>query len=202
MRKLYAGVLAVAVAVAGTAFVRLAAQAAPAKITVTSSAFKEGENIPKDYTGDTGAKNVSPPISWSGAPASTKEYALILDDPDAAQFNQGQPYVHWIVYKIPAATTSLPEGVPAGAMANGALQGLSNFFTGRGRAGAPAAPPNPVYRGPAPPAGSGPHHYTFTVYALDAPLPAAEGLLSKPALLEAMKGHIVGEGKLIGIFQR
>jgi Raf kinase inhibitor-like YbhB/YbcL family protein len=202
MKTVCMSVLAASVAMAGVGVVRLSAQAAPAKMTVTSAAFKEAEMIPKDYTGDAGAKNVSPPLAWSGAPGSTKEYAIILDDPDAAQFNQGQPYVHWIVYKIPGTVTSLPEALPAGTIATGpltgAIQGMSNM-AGRGRGGAPAPPP--VFRGPAPPAGSGPHHYTFTVYALDAPLAVSEGL-NKPQLLEAMKGHIVGEGKLIGIYQR
>jgi len=202
MRTIRVSVLAASVAVAGIGGMRMSAQAAPAKIAVTSSAFKEGETIPKDYTGDTGAKNVSPPLAWSGTPASAKEFVLILDDPDASQFNQGQPFVHWVVYKIPGTATGLPEALPAGNVSTGPLagtmQGMSSF-AGRGRAG--AAPAAPGYRGPAPPPQSGPHHYTFTVYALDAPLQATEGM-SKPQLLDAIKGHVVGEGKLIGIYQR
>lgn len=190
---------ALAIAAAGPA--RVTAQA-PAKLTVTSSAFKDGEAIPVKYTGSPGAANVSPPLAWSGAPATTKQYALILDDPDPAQFGGGMPFVHWVVYKIPGAATSLPEAVPAGPMSGGtlagAIQGLSGFFNGRGRGG--AAPPPPVYRGPAPPAGSGPHHYHFTVYALDSALDLQEGL-NKPALLQAMQGHIVAQGEVVGIFE-
>ena len=201
MKTLLVSTVVVGIAVGAAA--QVIAQATPAKITITSSAFKDGEMIPKDYTGDTGAKNVSPPLAWTGAPASTKEFALILDDPDAAQFNNGQPYVHWIVYNIPGTVKGLPEGLPAGKIAegplNGAVQGMSNMVRAP-RGGGPA--PAPVYRGPAPPAGSGPHHYTFTVYALDAPIPASETLMNKTQLLDVIKGHIVGEGKLIGIFQR
>jgi Raf kinase inhibitor-like YbhB/YbcL family protein len=199
IRRLLCVTATLAVAVAAGA--HIAAQA-PGKLTVTSSAFKGGETIPVKYTGSQGAANVSPPIAWSGAPAAAKQYALILDDPDAAQFGGGMPFVHWVIYKIPAAATSLPEAIPAGPVASGAIagaiQGLSGFFNGRGRGG--AAPPPPVYRGPAPPAGSGPHHYHFTVYALDIALDLQEGL-SKPALLQAMQGHIVAQGEIVGIFE-
>ena len=136
----------------------------PAAITVTSATLKANETIPKDHTAD--GRNVSPAISWSGAPAATKQFALIMDDPDA-QFGGGN-FVHWVVYKIPAAAKGLPAELPMDATLTappeiaGTIQGLSGFR----RAG---------YRGPAPPAGK-PHHYTFTVYALDAELPLAEGL--------------------------
>jgi hypothetical protein len=201
MKTWYAGIAVASLAAAFAGTARLRAQT-PARLTVTSPAFKEGDSIPKDYTGDTGARNVSPPLAWSGAPATTKEFAVILDDPDAAQFNNGQPYVHWIVYKIPGTATGLPEALPAGVITTGPLtgtiQGMSNMV-GRGRAGAP--PPVPVFRGPAPPAGSGAHHYTFTVYALGAGLDLKEGL-NKPQLLDAIAGHVVAEGKLIGLYQR
>jgi len=173
----------------------------PAKITVESSAFKDGGAIPKDYTGDTGAKNVSPPLTWSGAPATTKEFALILDDPDA-NFGGRGPFVHWVIYKIPGAAKGLPEAVPMGATINapgltGAINGLSGFNAFQ-RPGAP--PLEPGYRGPAPPPGA-PHHYHFTVYALSAPLDVKEGL-DKAALLKAMEGKIVGQGEIVGVFQR
>lgn len=163
--------------------------AAQTAITVTSSTLKANETIPKDHTAD--GRNVSPAIMWSGAPASTKQYALILDDPDA-QFG-GQNFVHWVVYKIPAAAKGLPAELPmdatltAPAEIAGTIQGLSGFR----RSG---------YRGPAPPPGK-PHHYTFTVYALDADLPVAEGL-NKAELMKAMEGHIVGQVSLVAIYER
>ena len=189
-----------AVAIVAMATARPMAQA-PAKITVESSAFKDGGTIPKDYTGDTGAKNVSPPLTWSGAPATTREFALILDDPDA-NFGGRGPFVHWVIYRIPATAKGLPEAVPMGAMINapgltGAINGLSGFNAFQ-RPGAP--PLEPGYRGPAPPPGA-PHHYHFTVYALNAPLDAKEGL-DKAGLLKAMEGKIVGQGEIVGVFQR
>jgi len=162
---------------------------APASLTVTSATLKANETIPKDHTAD--GKNVSPALMWSGAPASTKQFAMIMDDPDA-QFG-GQNFVHWLVYKIPAAAKGLPAELAMDATLTappeiaGAIQGMSGFR----RAG---------YRGPAPPPGK-PHHYTFTVYALDAELPLAEGL-TKADLLKAMEGHIVGQGALVSIYER
>ena len=196
MRRVRAATLAAAVAAFAA---QLSAQSAPAALTVTSTAFKAGETLPKDYTAD--GRNVSPPLAWSGAPASTREFALILDDPDA-NFGGRGPFVHWVVYKIPAAAKGLPEAVPAGATVNaaglqGAINGVNGFAAFQ-RAGQP--PMEPGYRGPAPPAGS-PHHYRFTVYALNAPLDGAPGL-DKAALLKAMDGKIAAQGELIGIYQR
>jgi len=161
----------------------------PATITVTSATLKAGETIPKDHTAD--GKNVSPALMWSGAPAATKQFALILDDPDA-QFG-GQNFVHWVVYNIPAAAKGLPTELPMDATLTtppeiaGTIQGLSGFR----RAG---------YRGPAPPPGK-PHHYTFTVYALDTALTLAEGA-TKADLMKAMEGHIIGQGSLVSIYER
>jgi Raf kinase inhibitor-like YbhB/YbcL family protein len=198
-RRLHMAGLA-AVAMAAVAMAQPRAQT-PAKITVESSAFKDGGAIPKDYTGDTGAKNVSPPLTWSGAPATTREFALILDDPDA-NFGGRGPFVDWVIYKIPGTAKGLPEAVPMGATINapgltGAINGLSGFNAFQ-RPGAP--PLEPGYRGPAPPPGA-PHHYHFTVYALSTPLDVKEGL-DKPALLKAMEGKIAGQGEIVGVFQR
>jgi Raf kinase inhibitor-like YbhB/YbcL family protein len=166
-----------------------AAAQTPATLTVTSATLKANETIPKDHTAD--GRNVSPAIAWSGAPASTRQFALIMDDPDA-QFGGGN-FVHWVVYKIPAAAKGLPAELPMDATLAtpadiaGTIQGLSGFR-------------RPGYRGPAPPPGK-PHHYTFTVYALDADLPLAEGL-NKADLLKAMEGHIVAQGSLVSIYER
>jgi Raf kinase inhibitor-like YbhB/YbcL family protein len=161
----------------------------PAPITVTSTTLKANETIPKDHTAD--GKNVSPALAWSGAPAATKQFAMVMDDPDVPMPGG---FVHWVVYKIPAAAKGLPAELPmdatltAPAELAGTIQGLSGFR----RAG---------YRGPAPPAGK-PHHYTFTVYALDsADLPLAEGL-NRNQLMEAIKGHIIGQGSLVAIYER
>ena len=178
------------VLVAGVAGATVAAsaQAAPAAITVTSATVKAGETIPKDHTAD--GRNVSPAISWSGAPAATKQFALVMDDPDVPMAGG---FVHWVVYKIPAAAKGLPAELPMDVVLAappeiaGTIQGLSGFR----RAG---------YRGPAPPAGK-PHHYTFTVFALDAELPLAEGL-NRAQLMEAIKGHVIGQGSLVALYER
>jgi len=165
------------------------AQAAPAVITVTSATLKANETIPKDHTAD--GRNVSPAFAWTGAPAATKQFALVFDDPDVV-FG-GQTFVHWVIYKIPGTATGLPGELPMGITLSepkelvGAIQGPSGFRqTG--------------YRGPAPPPGK-PHHYTWTVYALDAELPLEPGL-NRNQLLEAINGHIIGQGALVAIYER
>jgi Raf kinase inhibitor-like YbhB/YbcL family protein len=165
-----------------------AADQTPAAITVTSTTLKANETIPKDHTAD--GKNVSPALSWNGAPAATKQFAMVMDDPDVPMPGG---FVHWVVYKIPAAAKGLPAELPmdatltAPAELAGTIQGLSGFR----RAG---------YRGPAPPAGK-PHHYTFTVYALDTELTLAEGA-NRAELMKAMEGHIIGQGALVAIYER
>ena len=175
------------------------AQTPPQKMLVESPAFADGGAIPAEYSGL--GKNVSPPLRWSNIPQGTREFALILDDPDA-DFGGRGPFVHWVVYKIPGSATGLPAGIPAGvrielAGLEGAIQGIAGMG-GMRRGG--AAPPRPVYRGPGPPPGPA-HRYHFKVYALSQPLDATEGL-DKPALLKAMEGKIIGEGLLVGTFQR
>jgi len=159
---------------------------APMALTIDTPAFDHHARVPVRYTGD--GDDVSPPLAWSGLPDGTKELALICDDPDAPT---PQPWVHWLLYKIPADATGLPENVPGLERLTqpaGALQGKNSW----GRIG---------YGGPAPPRGHGLHHYHFTVYALDAILDAQPGL-DKKQLLSAMQEHILGQGEIIGTYQR
>src|SRR5690242_19092898 len=115
------------------------AEGVPA-MQLTSTAFREGESIPKQYTGD--GKNVSLPLRWSDVPDGVKSFALICDDPDAPRGT----WVHWVLFNVPAETRELPEGVPAEKVVlNGAKQGINDFS----KAG---------YGGPAPPPGK-PHRY-------------------------------------------
>ena len=163
----------------------------PATITVTSPTLKANETVPVDHTAD--GKNLSPALMWSGAPASTKQFAIIYDDPDVMFGTPPASFVHWVVYKIPGTAKGLPAELPMDAVLTGppeiagTIQGLSGFK----RTG---------YRGPAPPAGK-PHHYTWTVDALDAELPLEQGL-NRNQLLEAMRGHIIGQGSLVAIYER
>ena len=156
------------------------------KLTVKSTAFENNAAIPTKYTGD--GQDLSPPLSWSAVPQGTRELALICDDPDAPT---PQPWVHWVMYRIPAPTASLPEGVPAKrelAVPDRARQGVNSF----NKLG---------YGGPAPPRGHGVHHYHFKLYALDAPI-ALEPGQTRAALEKAMRGHILAQGELIGTYKR
>lgn len=155
-------------------------------IKITSTAFKLNEPIPKQYTGD--GRDISPPLRWDNIPPETKEIVLIMDDPDAPRKD---PWVHWLIYKLPPALRELPEGVARDARLKepaGALQGNNSW-------GAPG------YRGPAPPKGHGVHHYHFKFYALRTALDVKEGL-EKETLLSKMKGHVLAEGELIGTYER
>jgi len=155
-------------------------------ITLESEAFTSGQMIPAKYTGD--GKDISPPLVWSSLPEGTKELALIMDDPDAPT---PAPWVHWVIYKIPADTNGLPEAIATAdklSQPPGALQGKNSW-------------PKTGYGGPAPPRGHGVHHYYFKLYALDTPLTVGQGI-DKNALLKAMTGHILGEGELVGTYQR
>lgn len=151
-------------------------------IRLTSSAFTNGGPIPKEYTCD--GKDVSPPLSWTNLPPSTQSIALTVDDPDAPS----GIWVHWILFNLPADTTSLPVGMPTtDALDSGARQG-SNDFGGVG------------YGGPCPPRGK-PHRYVFKIYALDAPLALESGSMRR-MLINAITGHIIDEGELVGTYGR
>ena len=91
-----------------------------AKIQLTSAAFADGQPIPVKYTGD--ALDISPPLAWTNAPAGTKSFALIADDPDAPAGN----WTHWVIYDLPPTTTALPEDtLKVAQLHNGAKQGLN-----------------------------------------------------------------------------
>lgn len=165
-----------------------AAQTAPAAIAVTSPTLKTGEPMPRDYTPD--GRNVSPPLSWSGVPAGTKALAVVCAD-----FGAGAPppWVHWIIYNIPATAKGLPEGVPIDPAAPmpADIKGATQGFNGWRRA---------IYRGPAPPAGTT-HLYYFTLYALDADLNLKPNL-TRAELLDAMSGHVIGRGEIVPTYER
>lgn len=151
-------------------------------MNVTSPAFKDKGRIPVQYTAD--GDDMSPPLRWEGKPEGVAEYAVICEDPDAP----GGVFTHWVIYNIPAGYDHLDEGVmQVSELDNGAMQGKNHF----GKIG---------YGGPSPPKGK-PHHYIFTVYALDAKLdlPAE---ITKEELRKAMEGHIIAQGKLVGLYGR
>ena len=167
--------------------------ATAAKLEVTSPAFAGGQPIPKEHTGE--GEDRSPALEWSGAsggsiPEGTKEFAVICDDPDAPSPTRPapEPWVHWVLYKIPAGATGLAEGGTGGG-----VRGVNSWPAG--------APQHARYAGPMPPPGSGAHRYFFKVYALDAALDLASGA-TKDELLAAMKGHVIAEGELVGTYER
>jgi hypothetical protein len=152
------------------------------ELTILSAAFAMGAAIPPKHTclGD----DVSPPLSWTGAPAETKSIAVLCDDPDAPAGD----WVHWVLFNLPGDTGELAENVAKSArLPNGAVQGVNDF----GR---------PGYGGPCPPPGKA-HRYYFRVYALDAALPLGPGVRMKD-VLRAMEGHILAKGELMGTFRR
>lgn len=150
-------------------------------LTVSSTAFLSGQSIPIKYS-CTG-REVSPPLTWTGVPADTKSFALIVDDPDAP----GGTWVHWVMFNIPAATNNLPEAIPAGGqLSDGSLQGKNSSGT-------------QGYNGPCPPSGT--HRYFFKLYALNATLTLSAGA-STQQLLAAMQGHILAQGELMGTFSK
>ena len=149
---------------------------------LTSSAFKEGELIPKKYTCE--GPDASPLLRWGNPPQGTRSFALIADDPDAPVGT----WVHWVIFNLPADARELPEGVPTQeALPNGARQGLNDFK----RVG---------YGGPCPPPGK-PHRYYFKLYALDRVLDL-KPRVTKAQVLDASKGHVLAEAQLIGRFAR
>jgi Raf kinase inhibitor-like YbhB/YbcL family protein len=150
-------------------------------IKVTSTAFSEGQMIPKQYTCD--GEDISPPITWSGVPDGAKSIALICDDPDAPMGT----WVHWVLFNVSPKTEGLAEGVSSSkTLENGGNHGTNDFR----KFG---------YGGPCPPGGT--HRYYFKVYALDTLLDLDPGI-TKADLVKAMKGHILAEGQLMGRYKR
>jgi Raf kinase inhibitor-like YbhB/YbcL family protein len=160
------------------------------KFKLTSSAFKSGAAIPRKHSGE--GDDVSPSLAWEGAPDGTKEYELICDDPDAPS---PEPWVHWVIYGIPADARALPEGVKSN------VPELKEPFAARqGRNSWPSGT-TVGYRGPSPPPGHGTHHYHFRLYALDTHLDLSPSA-TKQQVLDAMKGHVLAEAELVGTYER
>ncbi len=156
--------------------------AGPMALTLNSPAFTDGEPIPAQYTCD--GTNVSPPLAWTEPPAGTKSFAVVIEDTDAPQQT---PFVHWIVYNLPAKTRLLQEAfAPNESLADGTRQGLTDFgMTG--------------YGGPCPPTGT--HRYVFKLSAVDTilDLPRRAALNE---LTQAISGHLLAQTQLVGTYQR
>jgi Raf kinase inhibitor-like YbhB/YbcL family protein len=153
-------------------------------IELSSPAFAADATIPDAYAGDSGR---SPPLQWGHVPAKTKELALLCEDPDAPL---PQPFVHWIAFGMAPDLRELPEGLPPSAtpLTSGVHQGRNTMR-------------KDGYAGPAPPPGHGAHHYHFQLFALDSRLDATAPV-TRARLIDAMKGHIIGFGELVGIYEK
>ncbi len=157
----------------------------PMTLKLSSAAFSANGTIPSKYTCE--GPDVSPPLSWSGSPAGTKSFALIVDDPDAPDPRAPKmTWVHWVLYNLPASTSGLPEAVQKNALPAGTREGLNDWK----RTG---------YGGPCPPIGR--HRYFFKLYALDAALPDL-GTPTKAQLEKAMQGHLLAQVELIGTYEK
>jgi Raf kinase inhibitor-like YbhB/YbcL family protein len=158
-------------------------------LKISTDAFEPNGPIPAKYTGEGG--DVSPALQFSGVPDGTKSLVMICDDPDAPR---PEPWVHWIIYNIPADIGGLAEGVPRAADLEspaGAKQGFNSWPSD-----------NVGYRGPMPPPGHGVHHYHFKLYALDTTLDVPPTKADKDTLVAAMQGHVVDEAKIVGTYER
>ena len=149
---------------------------------LTSSAFGQGADMPSDCTSE--GENVSPELSWQGAPQQTKSFALVVHDPDAPLPGG---FTHWVLYNIPPETAHMEEKVPAEERLPGlGVQGKNDG----GKIG---------YTGPTPPSGT--HRYFFRLFALDEMLDLRPGATHKQ-LSAAAKGHILAQAELMGTYEK
>jgi len=144
-------------------------------------AFDDNQKIPVDYTCK--GKELSPPLYWNNAPGNTKSYVLIMDDLDTPI----KTLTHWILYNIPKDKTELEKGISSKQpFPNTLIQGKNSMRKNE-------------YMGPCPPFGS--HRYQFTLYALDRVL-EKNSKMNKKKLLKLMKGHILAQTSLIGVYSK
>jgi Raf kinase inhibitor-like YbhB/YbcL family protein len=161
------------------------ARATEARMQLSSTAFTPQGSIPAKYTCE--GTDTSPPLTWSGVPASAKSLALIVDDPDAPDPKAPKmTWVHWVVYDLSPQSNGLSESPAGKSLPQGAREGQNDWKkTG--------------YGGPCPPIGR--HRYFFKLYALDTVLPDL-ARPSKADLLKSMEGHVVGTAELVGTYEK
>lgn len=187
-------ILTVAVAVQ-TSSAQGGGQAAPAAVpaapplTMSTTAFADGTDIPAKYT--QAGNQTSPALTWTNVPAGTVSFVLHMHDLDFSRNHTTDDQLHWFVWNIPGTATGLPEGVPMGAqLQNGAYQVSAS---------------GAVYRGPGAAATGPRHHYTFELFALDTKIdiqPGADAFETRAAVLKAISGHILGKAAYMGLFHR
>jgi Raf kinase inhibitor-like YbhB/YbcL family protein len=163
----------------------LTAAAEGPSMKISSTTFTHNGAIPTVHTCE--GNDTSPALTWSGAPAATKSFALIVDDPDAPDpAAPKMTWVHWVLYDIPPSVTSLAAAIAPKDLPRGTLEGVNDWK----RTG---------YGGPCPPIGR--HRYYFKLYALDTVLPDL-GKPTKAKLEAAMKDQILAETQIMGTYQK
>jgi Raf kinase inhibitor-like YbhB/YbcL family protein len=151
--------------------------------TLESPAFSNGGKIPRKYARD--GDNISPPLAWRDAPAETKSFTLIVEDPDAPSGT----FRHWAVYDIGPDLSRLPEATTAGAKTKSLGHGVNDFG-------------NPHYDGPQPPKGHGVHHYHFRLAALDTDRLHLPPKAKVEDVWKAAMPHVIAQTELVGTFER
>jgi Raf kinase inhibitor-like YbhB/YbcL family protein len=172
-----------------------AATPPPPAMVLTVQGFPDGGEIPVRFSqaapGAAPGEGTSPAMSWTNVPPGTQSFVLNMRDLDVARNRTTEDQAHWVVWNIPASTTSLAEGQPRGAqLPNGAFQ---------------ISATGPVYRGPGAPATGPRHHYMFEIYALDTRLdvqPTADAFETRANVFRAMQGHVLGKAVYGGLFRR
>lgn len=150
---------------------------------LSSSSFAAQGTIPKAQLCNRKGENRSPMLSWTAPPRGTQSLALVCRDPDAP----GGNFIHWVYFNIPPSVNLLKEGIARSEyFSNGSQQGINSFN-------------HFGYDGPCPPPGK-PHHYIFTLYAVDTHLNLGSNV-NADTLKEGMEGHILNQTELVGIFQ-
>ncbi|MBV9347883.1 MAG: YbhB/YbcL family Raf kinase inhibitor-like protein [Pseudolabrys sp.] len=166
-----------------------ATSTAAAEFMLTSPAFKDGGVMAKKHGGNVPGnancvgENVSPALSWTPPPDGTKSLTLVMVDPEGLS---GLGVVHWVAYDIAPATNGFAEGEVS--------KPSDKYVGGKGTRG------EPIYLGPCPTAGSGPHHYAFTLIATDLEPGALKPGLTRDELLAALKGHAKMATGLVGLY--
>jgi Raf kinase inhibitor-like YbhB/YbcL family protein len=145
-----------------------------------SPAFVDGGHIPMKFTCD--GEGHSPPLTWGGAPEGIRSYALIMHDPDAPRGD----FTHWLLFNIPDDVTEIPESTEPDRIGEPATNDFENLG----------------YGGPCPPSGNSAHRYIFTLYALDTDALALAPSSRRAEVEAALKGHILGEASLQGVYKR
>lgn len=155
-------------------------------LTVRSKHFADGDALPERVSAY--AEDISPALTWSGAPQGARSFAIIVEDPDA---QAPKPFVHWLAYNIPADLESVPDGVPPNEQVKLPAV-IQQGMNSRGSAG---------WYGPKPPVGDPAHRYVFQIFALDRVLDIPPGV-DRETLLKAMKGHVLASGRITGRFEK